>query len=149
MRKSFYFPEYEVRVNSGEEVKLTDQYGNPVEFVRKLKGNLYDRFLCVYTDSKGNQNPVVVDTFGSTDGNSQWLFMDVRVVAKLKIEYQGEDHDVLSVRITDDGRVEYAISEKPQVIEWLESDVETERVSRIAPATINFDDGEGDEGAER
>jgi hypothetical protein len=143
MRKSFYFPEYEARVNSGEEVKLTDQYGNPMEFVRKLKGNLYDRFLCIHTDSKGYQNPVVVDKFGSTDGNSQWLFMDVRVVAKLKIEYQGEDYDVLKVRITDDGRVEYAISgEKPQVIEWLESDVETERVSNVTPTTINFDDDE-------
>lgn len=144
MRRSFYFPEYEARINSGEEVELTDQYGSPVEFVRKLKGNLYDRFLCVCTDSKGNQNPVVVDTFGSTDGNSQWLFMDVRVMAKLKIEYKGEDYDVLKVRVTDDGRVEYAISgEKPQTIEWLESDVETERVSSIPPATINFDDDEG------
>lgn len=148
MKKSFYFPEYEDRIRIGEEVKLTDQYGNPVEFVRKLKGNLYDRFLCICTDSKGNQNPVVVDTFGSTDGNSQWLFMDVRVVAKLKIEYQGEDHDVLSVRITDDGRVEYAISgEKPQVIEWLESDVGVETGAKVTPATINFDDG--DEGAEQ
>ena len=146
MRRSFYFPEYEARINSGEEVKLTDQYGSPVEFVRKLKGNLYDRFLCVYTDSKGNQNPVVVDTFGSTDGNSQWLFMDVRVMAKLKIEYQGEDHDVLTVRITDDGRVEYGISVKPQCIEWLESDVGVETGAKVAPATINFDDG--DEGEE-
>lgn len=146
MRRSFYFPEYEARVNSGEEVKLTDHYGNPVEFVRKLKGNMYDRFLCVNTDSKGYQNPVVVDTFGSTDGNSQWLFMDVRVTAKLKIEYKGEDHDVLAVRITDDNRVEYAISgEKPQVIEWLESDVGVERVSSIPPTTINFDDDDGAE----
>jgi cytochrome oxidase Cu insertion factor (SCO1/SenC/PrrC family) len=146
MRRSFYFAEYEARINSGEEVELTDQYGNPVEFVRKLKGNLYDRFLCIHTDSKGYQNPVVVDTFGSTDGNSQWLFMDVRVFGKLKIEHQGEDHDVLSVRITDDGRVEYAISgEKPQVIEWLESDVGVETGAKVAPATINFD---GDEGAE-
>jgi hypothetical protein len=87
----------------------------------------------------------VVDTFGSTDQNSQWLFMDVRVVAKLKIEYQGEDHDVLAVRITDDGRVEYAISEKPQVIEWLESDVGVETGAKTAPATINFDDDEGAE----
>jgi hypothetical protein len=69
--------------------------------------------------------------------------MDVRVVAKLKIEYQGEDHDVLSVRITDDGRVEYAISgEKPQVIEWLESDVGVEKGAKTAPTTINFDDDE-------
>jgi len=146
MRKSFYFPEYEARVNSGEEVKLTDQYGNPVEFVCKLKGNLEcNRFLCIHTDSNGCQNPVVVDTFGSTDQNSQWLFMDVRVVAKLKIEYQGEDHDVLAVRITDDGRVEYAISEKPQVIEWLESDVGVETGAKTTPATINFDDDEGAE----
>jgi hypothetical protein len=146
MRKSFYFPEYEARVNSGEEVKLIDTYGNSVEFVRKLKGSQFDRLLCIHTDSNGYQNPVVVDTFGSTDQNSQWLFMDVRVVGKLKIEYQGEDHDVLSVRVTDDGRVEYAISsEKPQVIEWLESDVGVETGAKVAPATINFD---GDEGAE-
>jgi len=147
MRRSFYFAEYEARINSGEEVKLTDQYGNPVEFVRKLKGSQFERLLCIHTDSKGYQNPVVVDTFGSTDQNSQWLFMDVRVVAKLKIEYQGEDHDVLAVRITDDGRVEYAISEKPQVIEWLESDVGVETGAKTAPATINFDDG--DEGSEQ
>lgn len=149
MRKSFYFPEYEARVNSGEEVKLTDTYGNPVEFVRKLNGSQFERLLCINTDSKGYQNPVVVDTFGSTDGNSQWLFMEVRVTAKLKIEYQGEDHDVLAVRITDDGRVEYAISsEKPQVIEWLESDVGVEKGAKTAPATINFDDGDEHE-AER
>lgn len=147
MRKSFYFPEYEDRIRIGEEVKLTDQYGNPVEFVRKLNGSQHDRFLCIHTDSNGYQNPVVVDTFGSTDQNSQWLFMDVRVVGKLKIEYHGEDHDVLSVRITDDGRVEYAISsEKQQVIEWLESDVGVETGAKVAPVTINFDDG--DEGAE-
>ena len=142
MRRSFYFPEYEARVSSGEEVKLTDQYGNPVEFVRKLKGSQFERLLCINTDSKGYQNPVVVDTFGSTDGNSKWLFMDVRVTGKLKIEYQGEDHDVLAVRITDDGRVEYAISEKPQVIEWLESDVGVETGAKTPPATINFDDDE-------
>lgn len=143
MRRSFYFPEYEARVNSGEKVKLTDQYGNPVEFVRKLKGSQFERLLCINTDSKGYQNPVVVDTFGSTDGNSQWLFMEVRVTAKLKIEYHGEDHDVLKVRVADDGRVEYAISsEKPEVIEWLESDVGVETGAKTTPAPINFDDDE-------
>lgn len=147
MRKSFYFPEYEARISSGEEVKLTDMYGNPVEFVRELKGNSYDRFLCIHTDSNGHQNPVVVDTFGSKDQNMQWLFMDVRVVGKLKIEYRGDVHDVLCVRVADDGMVECAIGKKPGIIEWLESDVGVEKGAKTPPTTINFDDG--DEGAEQ